>query len=93
VIGINYPAGVEDKKFRTMLDEKFGVVVAGGFGKLKGSMFRVGSMGEIDERKVSVTVSAIAESLSAMGVSCDLAGALSRSWEILSSIQVSPAKK
>jgi aspartate aminotransferase-like enzyme len=81
VIGINYPAGVDDKKFRALLDEKFGVVIAGGFGKLKGSMFRVGSMGEIDQRMVTVTVSAVAESLNSLGVRCDLSVALSRIWE------------
>lgn len=83
VIGINYPTGVDDKKFRATLDEKFGVVVAGGFGKLKGSMFRVGSMGEIDGRTVSITVSAVAESLISMGIKCDQSEALSEIWKII----------
>lgn len=85
VVGINYPASIDDKKFRAMLDEKFGVVVAGGFGKLKGSMFRVGSMGEINEKMIAITVSAVAESLDSMGVSCDLSRALSRIWETFQS--------
>jgi aspartate aminotransferase-like enzyme len=86
VIGINYPAGIDDKKFRALLDEKFGVVVAGGFGKLKGSMFRVGSMGEINERMITVTVSAVAESLSSLGINSDLSAALSRIWETFGAV-------
>jgi aspartate aminotransferase-like enzyme len=85
VIGINYPRGIDDKKFRALLDEKFGLVVAGGFGKLKGSMFRVGSMGEINEKMITVTVSAIAQSLSMSGISCDPTAALSRIWETFNS--------
>jgi aspartate aminotransferase-like enzyme len=85
VVGINYPPGIDDKKFRAMLDEKFGVVVAGGFGKLKGSMFRVGSMGEINERMITVTVSAVAETLSSLGINCDLSRALSKIWETFGS--------
>ncbi len=83
VIGINYPPGVEDKKFRAMLDERFGITVAGGFGKLKGSMFRVGSMGEINERMVTVTVDSIAQLLKSFGFDCDPSGALSSVWETL----------
>ncbi len=86
VIGINYPMGIDDRKFRAMVDERFGVVIAGGFGKLKGSMFRVGNMGEIDEKMITVTVSAIAESLSSLGVSCDLSKALSQVWKSFSSV-------
>ena len=85
VIGINYPAGVDDKKFRAMLDERFGVVVAGGFGKLKGSMFRVGSMGQIDARILSVTVTAVAQSLNSMGYSSDLSKALVQVWNVFGS--------
>ncbi len=81
VIGINYPAGIDDKKFRALLDEKFGVVVAGGFGKLKGSMFRVGSMGEIDQQMITATVTAVAQSLASLGVKNDLTAALTRVWE------------
>lgn len=83
VIGINYPPGIEDKGFRAMLEEKFGVSIAGGFGKLKGSMFRVGSMGEINERMITVTVDAIAQSLKSFGFECNSPKALSSVWETL----------
>src|SRR5207245_5942291 len=80
VIGFRYPRGVEDKKFRASLSEKFGVLIAGGFGKLKGQMFRVGSMGEINEQSVTRTVSAIAQSFKLNGYDCDASKALETSW-------------
>ncbi len=80
VIGILYPNGMDDKKFRTTLSEKFGVLVAGGFGKMKGQMFRIGSMGEINEQIVSTTLSAIGRSLKLYGHDCDVSDALNASW-------------
>ncbi len=87
VVGINYPNGIEDKAFRTLLEEKFGVVVAGGFGKLKGSMFRVGSMGMIDQALVSTTANAIAQALSTLGFKVDGQAAISSAWEELKQLQ------
>lgn len=87
VIGINYPSGLDDKTFRTLLEDKFGVVVAGGFGKLKGSMFRVGSMGMIDQSLVSATVSAVANALSASGNKVDAPKAISAAWEELKALE------
>ncbi|MDA4111684.1 MAG: alanine--glyoxylate aminotransferase family protein, partial [Thaumarchaeota archaeon] len=86
VIGINYPAGIDDKKFRTFLETKFGIMIAGGFGKLKGSMFRVGSMGEINETMLTLTVDAIGQSLRYFGHDCDTSAALSSMWETLKSL-------
>ena len=36
--------GIDDKKFRELLSTKFKVLLAGGFGELKGKVFRVGCM-------------------------------------------------
>ncbi len=83
VIGIVYPPGIDDKKFRTTLDERFDVLVAGGFGKLKGSMFRVGSMGMISPSLVTLTLSGIAQSLKLSGYDCDASKALDAAWKKL----------
>ena len=83
VIGILYPNGIDDGKFRTLLSDKFGILVAGGFGKLKGSMFRVGSMGEIDAETVTTTVNGIAQALNLVGYQCEASKALSAAWDVL----------
>jgi aspartate aminotransferase-like enzyme len=67
VIALNYLEGLEDKTFRSTLSEKFRVLVAGGFGDLKGKVFRVGCMGEVQKYHVMRTVSAISSTLDMMG--------------------------
>ncbi|MCH7647138.1 MAG: alanine--glyoxylate aminotransferase family protein, partial [Thaumarchaeota archaeon] len=47
IVALNYLDGLEDKTFRNTLANKFRVLVAGGFGDLKGKVFRVGCMGEV----------------------------------------------
>ena len=67
VIALNYLTGLEDKTFRSTLSEKFRVLVAGGFGDLKGKVFRVGCMGEVHKYHVMRTISAISSTLDMMG--------------------------
>ncbi len=87
VIGILYPKGIEDGKFRALLSEKFGILIAGGFGKMKGSMFRVGSMGMIDEMLVTATVNGVSEALAQSGYHCEPSKALSVAWEALGKLR------
>jgi len=58
-----YPQGVEDSSFRTKLLENR-VVVAGGLGKLKGKVFRIGHMGNISFSQVEFAMAAIEKTLS-----------------------------
>ena len=64
---MNYLEGLEDKTFRNTLAQKFRVLVAGGFGNLKGKVFRVGCMGEVNRYHVMRTISAISSTLAMMG--------------------------
>jgi aspartate aminotransferase-like enzyme len=68
VIAVNYLLGIDDKRFRELLSSKFKVLVAGGFGELKGKVFRVGCMGEVSSYHVMRTLSAISSSMSILGV-------------------------
>jgi aspartate aminotransferase-like enzyme len=68
VIAANYLPGMEDKKFRGLLSEQFKVLVAGGFGDLKGKVFRVGSMGEVNRYHVMRTLSSIASAINILGL-------------------------
>lgn len=67
IIALNYLEGLEDKTFRNTLAQKFRVLVAGGFGNLKGKVFRVGCMGEVHRYHVMRTISAISSTLAMMG--------------------------
>jgi aspartate aminotransferase-like enzyme len=68
VIAVNYLPGIDDKKFRGLISTKFKVLLAGGFGELKGKVFRVGCMGEVSSYHVMRTLSAISSSMSILGV-------------------------
>ena len=67
IIALNYLEGLDDKIFRNTLAQKFRVLVAGGFGNLKGKVFRVGCMGEVNRYHVMRTISAISSTLAIMG--------------------------
>jgi aspartate aminotransferase-like enzyme len=71
VISVNYLQGMDDKKFRTLLSEQFRVLVAGGFGELKGKVFRIGSMGEVNKYHVMRTLSSIASSINMLGLNAN----------------------
>lgn len=71
VVALNYLPNLEDLTFRTTLAREFRVLVAGGFGNLKGKVFRVGCMGEVHRYHVMRTISAISSTLAMMGYDTD----------------------
>ena len=50
VTGIHVPPGVEDQKVRTQLLDEYDIEIGGGFGPLKGKLWRVGLMGHNSQR-------------------------------------------
>jgi aspartate aminotransferase-like enzyme len=59
---------MDDKKFRGLLSQQFRILVAGGFGDLKGKVFRIGSMGEVSKYHVMRTLSSIASVMNILGL-------------------------
>lgn len=68
IVALNYRDGMDDKKFRTLLSEEFKVLIAGGFGNLKGKVFRIGSMGEVGRYHVMRTISSIYSAMKMLGI-------------------------
>jgi len=87
IIALNYLEGLEDNTFRNTLAKKFRVLVAGGFGNLKGKVFRVGCMGEVHRYHVMRTISAIASTLDIMGYKTDGVTALKTAEEKLKDLK------
>jgi len=83
IVALNYLDGLEDKTFRNTLANKFKVLVAGGFGDLKGKVFRVGCMGEVSPYHVMRTISAISSTLAMMGYETDAKAGLETAEEKL----------
>ena len=62
------PEGLKDSEIRAGLDERFGITVVGGQGKLKGKIIRVGHMGYMDELDVIGGLAALEMVLSDLGM-------------------------
>jgi pyridoxamine--pyruvate transaminase len=45
VTGVVVPEGMEDKRLRSHLRERYGIMISGGYGELAGKLFRLGHMG------------------------------------------------
>ena len=86
IIALNYLEGLEDNTFRNTLAKKFRVLVAGGFGNLKGKVFRVGCMGEVHRYHVMRTISAISSTLNMMGYKTNTVDALQVAEEKLKNL-------
>lgn len=67
VTAVKVPAGLDgDKLVKTMRDE-YGVTIAGGQASLKGKIFRIATMGFIDEYDLMVCISCLEKVLYQMG--------------------------
>jgi len=86
IVALNYLDGLEDKTFRNTLANKFKVLVAGGFGDLKGKVFRVGCMGEVSPYHIMRTISAISSTLAMMGYDTDAQAGLKTAEEKLKAL-------
>jgi alanine-glyoxylate transaminase/serine-glyoxylate transaminase/serine-pyruvate transaminase len=64
--GVRDPRGVDDAAFRAMLSQN-GVVVAGALGPIAGQAMRIGHMGNIGAGEVSDLLTAIEQTLVALG--------------------------
>jgi aspartate aminotransferase-like enzyme len=62
------PTGLDVAVFRTMLDTKYGVVIAGGQGKMAGKMVRVGHLGAVAEGDVVQVMWAIEQALEELDI-------------------------
>jgi len=62
------PPGVDVAALRTLLDTKYGVVIAGGQGKMSGNMVRVGHLGAVAEGDVVQVIWALEQALEELDV-------------------------
>jgi len=63
VIAVNLPSGVDGAKIREIMKERYKVIVAGGLGKIRQLILRIGCMGIISEAEVFTTINALENAL------------------------------
>jgi len=71
VSAIRYPAGVDDKKFRNVLENEHRTVVQGGQAHLKGKIFRIGHMGIVTMADLVAGFAGIEATLAKLGHTFD----------------------
>jgi len=67
VTAVYVPEGVDTDKLVNLMRDKYGVTMAGGQGKLKGKVFRIGHMGYVSEEDLLVGVATLEKALREMG--------------------------
>ena len=65
------PGGIDDTELRGTIEKAFGIVIAGGLGKLKGKTLRIGHMGIVTPNNMLATLNSIGLSLSKLGRKTD----------------------
>ncbi|RJS86554.1 alanine--glyoxylate aminotransferase family protein, partial [Candidatus Bathyarchaeota archaeon] len=61
------PEGLDDAELRRIMRERHGVVIAGGLGKLKGRIIRIGHMGSVTIPDLTATMSSLEMALKSLG--------------------------
>jgi aspartate aminotransferase-like enzyme len=83
VTAVVMPEGADSGKFNKLLYEKFGVTFAGGQEALKGKIFRIASMGYLNEFDVLTAVAAVEHTLKAMGIAFEPGAAVRAAQQVL----------
>jgi aspartate aminotransferase-like enzyme len=76
VSAVYLPDDIDGKRFLARLEERFGIKLAGGQGQLKGRIFRIAQMGQIDEVDILGCLAAIELVLAEMGKNVTLGSAV-----------------
>jgi aspartate aminotransferase-like enzyme len=67
VTAIKCPEGVEVKALRDLMEDEYGVVLAGGQGKLQGKIFRIGHLGLVEEDDIRHALESLEMALPRLG--------------------------
>ncbi|MEM2971753.1 MAG: alanine--glyoxylate aminotransferase family protein [Candidatus Bathyarchaeia archaeon] len=67
VIAVNVPKNVDEGAVREAMRNRYNVLIAGGMGRFKGKIFRIGCMGVVSQKEVLATVKALGNALKDTG--------------------------
>ncbi|MEI6846028.1 MAG: alanine--glyoxylate aminotransferase family protein [Candidatus Firestonebacteria bacterium] len=72
VTSVYTPEGIDGDLLNKKIRDEYGITMAGGQGKMKGKMFRIGHLGYVDRFDAVMGVSAVEMALTEMGVKIEL---------------------
>jgi aspartate aminotransferase-like enzyme len=82
VIAVNVPSGVNCDRVREVLRDRYRLVIAGGMGKLKGLIFRVGCMGAISEAETLATLNSFENTLADLNYPLEFGAGIEAAREV-----------
>jgi aspartate aminotransferase-like enzyme len=85
VIAVNVPPKVNCDGVREVMRSRYRVVIAGGMGKLKGLIFRIGCMGIISEAETLATINAFENALADLNHPVEIGAGIEAAREIFRS--------
>lgn len=85
------PAGLDVTSFRRILRERYGVVIAGGLGKMEGRLIRVGHLGAVGEGDILHVLWAIEQCLELHDPRGEEGRSLQAAAAVLAKSQVMPS--
>lgn len=83
VTAVKLPSGVKDESLRTLMRDKYGVLIAGGQGKLKGKIIRIAHLGWMDALDIITGISSLGMALSQIGFKVELGKGVKAAEEVL----------
>jgi aspartate aminotransferase-like enzyme len=91
--GLHVPPGIDGGALTKYLRDSMGVTVAGGQGKLKGKIVRIGHIGYFDSFDVIVALSALEMALLRLGATVALGKAVAAAEQVLLEMYPEVARK
>lgn len=67
VTAVRCPEGIDVTALRNLMEDEFGIVLAGGQGKLSGKIFRIGHLGLVDEEDIGHALEGLGQALAKLG--------------------------
>jgi aspartate aminotransferase-like enzyme len=67
VTAVKCPESIEVGKLRSLMEDEYNIVLAGGQGKLTGKIFRIGHLGLVEEADIRETLDALGDALRKLG--------------------------
>ena len=84
VIVVNVPSKVNGDKFRKIMRERYKVIIAGGLGKLRELIFRIGCMGIISEAETLATLNVFENTLTDLDFPVDFGAGIEAARKVFS---------
>jgi aspartate aminotransferase-like enzyme len=67
VTAVKCPEGIDVSKLRSLMEDEYNTILAGGQGKLSGKIFRIGHLGLVTDHDIRETLAALGEALRSLG--------------------------